>query len=33
MNFTFGWNERKSKANAEEHGVSFEEAPTAFADS
>jgi uncharacterized DUF497 family protein len=28
----FEWDERKNKANRQKHGVSFEEAQTAFAD-
>jgi uncharacterized DUF497 family protein len=28
----FGWNEKKAAANIEKHGVSFEEAQTAFHD-
>jgi len=29
---TFGWDERKSRANRKKHGVSFEEAQSAFFD-
>ena len=29
---TFLWNEKKSEANKQKHGVSFEEAKTVFAD-
>ena len=32
MALTFQWDPRKAAANAEKHGVSFEEARTAFAD-
>ena len=28
----FAWDQRKSRANLQKHGVSFEEASTAFAD-
>jgi len=29
---TFSWDDRKDRANQRKHGVSFEEAATAFAD-
>jgi hypothetical protein len=32
MSFTFGWDPRKAAANLRKHGVSFEEAATAFGD-
>lgn len=32
MGLIFAWNERKAGANFRKHGVSFEEAATAFAD-
>jgi uncharacterized DUF497 family protein len=32
MNLTFAWDEGKSRANRRKHGVSFEEAQTAFLD-
>jgi uncharacterized DUF497 family protein len=32
MAFTFEWDPRKAVANARKHGVSFDEAATAFAD-
>ena len=31
-NLTFEWDERKAAANAKKHGVSFEEAKSAFVD-
>ena len=33
MPLTFEWDERKARSNAQKHGVSFEEAATAFGDS
>ena len=32
MSLQFEWDEDKAKANAEKHGVTFEEAPSVFAD-
>ena len=32
MPFTFEWDAEKARANAEEHGVLFDEAATAFGD-
>jgi len=32
LNMKFTWDNRKNKANAKKHGVSFEEAQTAFYD-
>ena len=32
MSVTFEWDEEKAESNLEKHGVSFEEAATAFAD-
>ena len=29
---TFSWDDRKNRANQRKHGISFEEAATAFAD-
>ena len=33
MSFTFRWDARKASTNTRKHGVSFEEATTAFGDS
>lgn len=32
MKLTFEWNENKARSNIEKHGLSFEEAATAFGD-
>jgi uncharacterized DUF497 family protein len=32
MGLLFEWDEKKAKSNSRKHGVSFEEASTAFAD-
>ena len=32
MGYIFGWDQRKAESNARKHGVTFDEACTAFAD-